>query len=693
MRTLGKIFGAGIILSLMGTAGLWSAQASAPKTSSQPQNPPSAAEPDHSQAYYHYMLARRFKELAGIYNRSDYVEKAISEYKLAMEADPDSLFLRVELADLYWRISRIGDAVREAEAVLKINPNQEDAHRLLGHIYLRNLTEAQPDHVAKDSLHKAIDHFEALIRLKPSDTESYVILGRLYKLNNEPAKAEAAFKKILTSDPSSRNALSSLAQLYTDQGDYAQAIDLLTKIPDSDMDGPLLGMLAYAYSQSHETDKSVEVFEKAMARDPDNQDIRRAYVESLMEAGKTEAARTELQKILKADPEDGQSHMRLSQLDRQEGRFDQARQELERAKTLMPENTEVPFQQVLLEDAAGNQDKAIEILQGLIKQTEKPQGQYTIGEANNRAIFLERLGEIYRSQEKFDMALTEFKQIEALGKNQAPRGEGLIVETLRLSKQPEKALAEAEAAAQKYPDDRPLRRLRASLLGEQGHVDEAIRQLQGMLKGGQGDGEIYLSMAQIYLQAKRFPEAETVTNKALALSPKSDDQEMARFMLGSIFERQKKWDLAEEQFKKVLAVDPLNAPASNYLGYMLADRGVRLDESVKFIQKALTAEPNNGAYLDSLGWAYLQMNRVDLAEAPLEKAARLITGDPTVQEHLGHLYFRMGKKVEAEQQWEQALKEWPTALGTDFDADEAARLRKQLDDLKLNLAKGKSVTH
>jgi tetratricopeptide (TPR) repeat protein len=693
MPTLGKKFGAGIILSLMGTAGLWSAQTSAPNASSQPQNQPSAAEPDHSRAYYHYMLARRFKELAGIYNRSDYVEKAISEYKLAMEADPDSLFLRVELADLYWRISRIGDAVREAEAVLKINPNQEDAHRLLGHIYLRNLSEAQPDNVAKDSLHKAIDHFEALTRLKPSDTDSYVILGRLYKLNNQPAKAEAAFKKILTSDPSSRNALSSLAQLYTDQGDYAQAIELLTKIPDSDMDGPLLGMLAYAYSQAHESDKSVEIFEKAMARDPDNQDIRRAYVEALMEAGKADAARTELQKILKADPEDGQSYVRLSQLDRQAGRFEQARQELERAKTLMPENAEIPFQQVLLEDAAGNQDKAIEILQGLIKQTEKPQGQYTIGEANNRAIFLERLGEIYRSQEKFDQAITAFKQIEALGKNQAPRGEGLIVETLRLSKQPEKALAEAEAAVQKYPDDRPLRRLRASLLGEQGHVDEAIQQLQSMLKGGPGDSEIYLSMAQIYSQAKRFPEAETVTNKALALSPKPDDQEMARFMLGSIFERQKKWDLAEEQFKKVLAVDPLNAPASNYLGYMLADRGVRLDESVKYIQKALKVEPDNAAYLDSLGWAYLKMNRLDLAQAPLEKAAQKLKGDPTVQEHLGNLYFRMGKKMEAEQQWEQALKEWPTALGSDFDAEEAAKLRKELDDLKLNLAKGKSATH
>ena len=693
MRTLGKKFRAGIILSLMGTASLWSAQTSASKGSAQPQSQPSTAEPDHSQAYYHYMLARRFKELAGIYNRSDYVEKAISEYKLAMEADPDSLFLRVELADLYWRISRIGDAVREAEAVLKINPNQEDAHRLLGHIYLRNLSEAQPDNVAKESLHKAIHHFEALTQLKPSDTDSYVILGRLYKLNNEPAKAEAAFKKILTSDPSSGNALSSLAQLYTDQGEYSQAIELLNKIPDSDMSGPLLGMLAYAYSQAHQPDKSIETFQKALTRDPDNQDIRRAYVEALMEAGKADVARTELQAVLKADPEDGQSYMRLAQLDRQEGRFDQARQELERAKTLMPDSAEIPFQQVLLEDAAGNQDKAIEILQGLIKQTEKPQGQYTIGEANNRAIFLERLGEIYRSQEKYDQAIAEFKQIEALGKNQAPRGEGLIVETLRLRKQPEAALAEAEAAVQKYPDDRPLRRLRASLLGEQGHVDEAIQQLQGMLKGGPGDGEIYLSMAQIYSTAKRYPDAEIVTNKALALSPKPDDQEMARFMLGSIFERQKKWDLAEEQFKKVLAVDPLNAPASNYLGYMLADRGVRLDESVKYIQKALAVDPDNGAYLDSLGWAYLKMNRVDLAEVPLEKAAHKITGDPTVQEHLGHLYIRLGKKVEAEQQWEQALKEWPTALGSDFDAEEAAKLRKELDDLKLNLAKGKSVTH
>jgi tetratricopeptide (TPR) repeat protein len=693
MPTTVRNYFAGLILFLLGTACVAGAQESAAKGSAAAAAQSSSAEPDHGRAYYHYMLARRYKELAGIYNRGDFVEKAISEYKLAMEADPGSLFLRVELADLYWRVSRVGDAVREAEAVLKINPNQPDAHRLLGHIYLRNLGDAQPDQASKESLHKAIAHFEALTQEDPTDSDSLVILGRLYKLNNEPAKAEEAFKKILTSDPSSRNAISSLAQLYTDQGDYAQTIDLLNRIPDSDMDGPLLGMLAYAYSQTHKADQAMATFEKAMSRDPDNQDIRKAYVEALMDAGKSDEARNELEKILKADSEDGQSYMRLAQLDRQEGRFDQARQELERAKSLMPpESAEIPYQQVMLEDAAGNPGKAIEILQGLLKQTEKTKGQYTPAEANNRAIFLEREGQIYREQEKYDLAIAAFKQIEDLGKTLAPRGEALVIETYNLSKQPEKAMAAAQAATEKYPDDKALRYLRASLLGEHGHLDEGIQLLQQLVNGSPTDSEIYLSMAQIYSTAKRFAEAEAVTNKALSLSSKPEDQKAARFMLGSILERQKKWDLAEEQFKKVLAVDPMDAPAANYLGYMLADRGVRLEESVKYIQKALEIDPNNGAYLDSLGWAYYKMDRLDLAEAPLERAVRLMSGDPTVQEHMGNVYFKLGKKAAAEHQWEQALKEWPTAQGSDFDEHEAAKVRKQLEELKQSMAKGNSPT-
>jgi tetratricopeptide (TPR) repeat protein len=475
-------------------------------------------------------------------------------------------------------------------------------------------------------------------------------------------------------------------------------VELLKKIPEADLDPSLLGMLGYAYSQMHDFESAVATYEKALVKDPENQELRRAYADALMDMGNTPAARTEFEKILKADPDDGSTYLRLAQLDRQEGRFDQARKELERARTLpQPDDTKIQYdmkiqyEQALLEDAAGNQDKAIELLQGLVKSSEQAENQYTPAEANNRALFLERLGLIYRAQRKYPPALRAFQQIVALGKAQAPRGEELIVDTMRLTHQLPKALDEVNSAVQKSPEERSLRILRAYVVGELGRVGEAVSQLQALMNNTPADRELYLSIAQVYSQAKQFAEAEQAVNKALGYSSKAEEEGYSRFMLGSIYERQKKYDLAEEQFKKVLAADPLNASAANYLGYMLADRGVRLEESVKYIQKALELEPNNGAYLDSLGWAYYKMNRCDLAEPPLEKAARLMSDDPTIHEHLGRLYLRMGKETLAEQEWERALKDWPQAVSNDFDADQAAKLQRELEELKLRLAKQRSV--
>jgi len=677
---------------------LFAAQNPGPSGAAKPSQEAGAAVGDHAQAYYHFMLARRYKELAGVYNRADYIDKAVSEYKQAITADPESLFLRVELAELYWRVSRVGEAIHEAEDVLKSDANYPDAHRLLARVYWHMLSESQTEKNNKENLGKAIEHMEALTRLQPSDTDSWQVLGRLYKMDNQGQKAEEAFKKVLNADPDSRDGLSSLAQLYFEQGDYAGAVETLKKIPEADLDPSLLGMLGYAYSQIHDFESAVATYEKALAKDPENQELRRDYAEALMDMGNTPAARAEFEKILKADPDDGATYLRLAQLDRQEGRFDQARKELERARTLpqpgetkIQDDMRIQYEQALLEDAAGNQDKAIELLQGLVKSSEQADDQYTPAEANNRAIFLERLGSIYRAQGKFQPALQAFQQIVALGKAQAPRGEQLIFETMRQTHQLPKALDEVNSAVQKFPEERPLRILRAYVVGEMGRVDEAVNQLQALMNNTPADRELYLNVANVYIQAKQFAEAEQAVNKALGYSSKPEEEGYSRFMLGEIYERQKKYDLAEEQFKKVLAVDPSNASAANYLGYMLADRGVRLEESVKYIQKALELEPNNGAYLDSLGWAYYKMNRCDLAEPPLEKAARLMSDDPTIHEHLGRLYLQMGKETQAEQEWERALKDWPQAVSSDFDADQAAKLQRDLEELKLRLAKQRSV--
>jgi predicted Zn-dependent protease len=257
---------------------LWAAK-KPPKTTPDPTPAPASdqaptttpAAPDHAQAYYHFMLARRYKELAGFYNRPEYIDRAVAEYKEAIAADPDSLFLRIELAELYWRSGHTAEGIQEAEAVLKVDPDYPDAHRLLSRIYFHNLDSTQEDHAAaKENLTKAIEHLEALVRVSPTDTDSLLLLGRLYRANNQSAKAEEIFRKVLQTDPASAVGVANLAELYIQQSAFDQAIDVLSKIPDSDMTSQLYGMLGYSYSQTQQYGKAIATYEKALAQDGDN---------------------------------------------------------------------------------------------------------------------------------------------------------------------------------------------------------------------------------------------------------------------------------------------------------------------------------------------------------------------------------------------------------------------------------------
>src|SRR5262249_35090610 len=161
-----------------------------------------------------------------------------------------------------------------------------------------------------------------------------------------------------------------------------------------------------------------------------------------------------------------------------------------------------------------------------------------------------------------------------------------------------------------------------TILSESGQADRATQLLQTLLENKAEDREVLLTLAQVNERAKRYPEAERAVAAAEKLASRKEEKEFVYFLWGSILERQKKYEQAEELFKKTLAVNPSSAMTLNYLGYMLADRGVRLEEAIKYVQTALEQDPNNGAYLDSLGWVYFKMNRLDLAEQYLLKAVQ-----------------------------------------------------------------------
>jgi tetratricopeptide (TPR) repeat protein len=135
------------------------------------------------------------------------------------------------------------------------------------------------------------------------------------------------------------------------------------------------------------------------------------------------------------------------------------------------------------------------------------------------------------------------------------------------------------------------------------------------------------------------------------------------FQLGAVLERQKRHDAAEAAFREALKIEPDSAPVLNYLGYMNADRNVRVEEAYTLIQKAVEIEPQSAAYQDSLGWALYRLNRLEAAEAAVRLALERDTDNAVILDHLGDIVSKRGRVAEALSCWQKAMK------GVDDDAE------------------------
>jgi len=662
--------------------------------SSQPESSASQSAPrkvDKAAAYYHYTLAHMYEEMVTAYGRSDLASKATEEYRLAIEADPSSEFLTSALAELYVKTGRIADAVKEAQDIIKRDPKNLEAHKLLGRIYLRSLGETPGGSGSDNILKLAIDQYEQIVKLDPDSVDDHLLLGRLYRLNNELSKAESELKTAIKIDPSSEEAVTTLAMLYTDEGDTARALKVLSSIPDSARSAKLYSALGAAYEQRKDYKDAVDAYHHAIILDRDNLDAIRGLAENLLNDGQLEAALEQYKVIADSNPEDAQTYVRMAEIYRRQGKYDLALENLKRADTLVPDTMDVPYSMAAVYQAQGRYDDAIKLLQDLIKKTEKSDVGTSQSDRSNRAIFIERLGMIYREQENYQAAIDTFRKMLTLGDENARSGYQEIIDTYRDAKQWPQATAVAKEAVQKMPDDRELRMVLDAQLADMGQVDQSVADVHSLLKGGAEDRDVYVRLGIIYTRAKRYSDAEQALAKAEQLSTKPEEKSYVDFLRGDMYQRQKMYDQAEGEFRKVLAAtsptDPQAAATLNYLGYMNADRGVKLDESLNLIKQALSFEPNNPAYLDSLGWAYFKLGKYDLAEENLNKAAAHMGSDPTVQEHLGDLYQKTGRLKLAAAHWDRAVQEWNKTVPAEQDTDAFAKVQQKLDAAKVKLAK------
>ena len=273
-----------------------------------------------------------------------------------------------------------------------------------------------------------------------------------------------------------------------------------------------------------------------------------------------------------------------------------------------------------------------------------------------------RAGDLARNYLQFARALVPDAAAPLIG----------LAQIEELSDRPEKAIAlydEVPANAALAP----VARLQQGLnLADLDRLDEAQAVLRGVLEQRPDDVRVVLALGNTLALAEDWREAASLYDGAIARIEAAEATDwVLYYRRGIANERLKAWPKAEADFLKALELRPEHPPVLNYLGYSWIDMNMNLERGLEMIRTAVRLQPNSGAYVDSLGWAYYRLGRFEEAVTELERALSLETSDPVIHDHLGDAYWQVGREREARYQWGHALK-------MDLEVEDRRRIRRKL---------------
>jgi tetratricopeptide (TPR) repeat protein len=206
------------------------------------------------------------------------------------------------------------------------------------------------------------------------------------------------------------------------------------------------------------------------------------------------------------------------------------------------------------------------------------------------------------------------------------------------------------------------------ILKKEGKISEAINLIKEVIKKKKDQVPLYLFLSSLYEDAKDSVAAENILSEGIKIIPREID---LHYALGVIHEKTNRLSESIKEMEMVLAIDPDNAEALNFIGYSYADRGMNLDEAEKMIVKALKIKPDNGYLIDSLGWVHFKKNNLGSAVKHLKQALELLPDDVNIIEHMGDVYVKLNKTKEAQEMYNRALKIEPNN----------SSVKKKLEDL------------
>ncbi len=598
-----------------------------------------AGSSDRARGYDAYLRAQTLL-MSG---RPDEAARVL-DHATTSDADPGLL---LEAAELHRLLGEPEAARGFVERALAARPGWPEALVLRAGIRI----DAE-DPVSDGTRAAALDDVRRALRADPASTEGGKLLATLCAGTDCAAEAARVLEAQAGSDPLPADRALLMARLDLDLGRGDAAVNLLKGILSSNPDNlDAADLLATLYEGTRRYEDAIAVYAAILDPEHPSAAILKRVALLQMELDRTGDAVETLLAAEEADPSDYRIRLLLAQVRDNAGDTEGARADCERFLLVEPENLDGLFERARLMRRQGESAASRAAFEDLIERASTrpvPEPQKT----TMLTVAWAQVGVLAASARDWDGAADALERAVRLARD--PQDD-----LLRLLARAQLERGDTEAAdrvARTGLAARPGTDLFEILLAEsmlvRGEVVQALSEFEAILARHDHAVETTLGIADTLMRRHRYTEAEPFLVEALHRRP-GDDRLL--FAQGAVAERLGRFDVAERSLGRAVVANPNNAMALNYLGYMLAQRGRRLPDSVLYVQRAVALDPENPAYLDSLGWALFKLNRFAPAEEMLRTALRYDSFDPAIRDHLGDLLVATGRAAEAMREWEAAI--------------------------------------
>jgi tetratricopeptide (TPR) repeat protein len=583
-------------------------------------------------------------------------DEALRHLDRAIGKNASDPVLMYERAMIYIDAGRVDRAESELRAVLAKSPDFYDANRVLGRVLL---DRSNGDHARME---EALTYLEAAYKASPDDISTGVAVSQILTTLGRQEDAARVLSTLVERAPDGRSLNFAYAQVLTKVGRGSESRKYLERAVAADPTfGPAIMQLLDLYQQESEWKKAADLLEPLIAEDPLNLEMQRQQAYFLLRAGDSRNARDRFKSLVAADPKDTRSQFYLAEALNDLEEYAESEKIYRQLSAADPNDADYLASLGLSLGGQKKWEDATATFNHLLRLPNVPDNLVTL--ANTQLAFIElQRGNHAKSVDLAKSALT----FRDKPNNQAIN---IAVEALKKDKKYAEAVTLLDGLVTKFANDPFVNAKYVEALVRAGQKDKARAHALTQAKVGPRNA---MAAAEAYVQLQDHSDAITLMKAAVAERP--DDIDLL-FELGSVYERASDRKAAEGIFLKVLETTPDHAPSLNYLGYMWAEGGENLDRAQEMLTRAVGQDPNNGAYIDSLGWVYFQLGKLELAEKYLTDAAKLLPRDATVHEHLGDVLAKRGEMP-------RALELYRAAVDLDPESKEVPKLRSKISEIE-----------